>query len=450
MIRSLLRLGLPIILSQGILTLMVLCDRFILSLKNPIFAAAATTGGFTGISLSLFFVNFLAFGTSLIARRFGAGEQKSCFSIVNQTILLSLLFTPLLLVLTTFGDKYFSMLGHTGIYKAAEVSYFKVILYSQIICLFRTCIENYYIGVQSAACILKANIFGLISNALFSYLFVLGPFSHFFEYGTGAAWGTFVSSLLSCFYLFFIYIRDNGISFDKSQIVQIFKSPDLVELSKQGTFIGMEKFVNSFCFVFFVNLFVVYGHEVSTSISTLFSWDQISYLPLLGIYSAVVSIFSNYLGENQIEKAKQSLYSSLKMTYALMIIMAVFFYVFAEGLTSMFLKGANSDLDTTKVLYYSGIFFKTTSFNIFATATSMLYKAALRSLGFSSWCFIASSITHAVLCVMCYLGLYSFNLNPIHLWGLFLALMCLLGLVFVFKFHYEMRLVKNKTEPQVT
>jgi multidrug resistance protein, MATE family len=450
MIGSILRLGLPIILSQGILTLMVLCDRFILSLKNPIFAAAATTGGFTGISLSLFFVNFLAFGTSLIARRHGSGEKKSCFDIVHQTLFLSCLFSPLLLLLTLFGEKYFTMLGHSGVYKLAEVSYFKVILYSQIICLFRTCVENYYIGIQSAGCILKANIFGLISNAVFSYLFVLGPFSHLFEYGSGAAWGTFVSSLLSCFYLFFKYIKDNGISFEKFQFIQIFKSPDLAELSKQGTFIGMEKFVNSFCFVFFVNLFVVYGNEVSTSISTLFSWDQISYLPLLGIYSAVVSIFSNFLGENEIEKAKKSLYSSLKMTYFLMLAMALFFYLCADLLTGMFLKGAGNDFDTNKVYYYSGIFFKTTSLNVFATATSMLYKAALRSLGFSSWCFVASSITHAILCVMCHIGLYKFNLSPIHLWGLFLGLMSILGLIFVFKFHYEMRQLQSNTEAQST
>lgn len=450
MIRSILKLGLPIILSQGILTLMVLCDRFILSLKNPIFAAAATTGGFTGISLSLFFVNFLAFGTSLIARRFGSGEKKSCHDLVNQTLLLAAIFTPLLLLLTYVGDKYFNALGHSGVYKYAEISYFKVILYSQIICLFRTCIENYYIGIQSAGCILKANIYGLISNAVFSYLFVLGPFGSYFEYGTGAAWGTFVSSLLSCIYLFYVYYRDNRMEIEKIQFYKVLTSKDMVELSKQGTFIGMEKFVNSFCFVFFVNLFVVYGHEVSTSISTLFSWDQISYLPLLGIYSAVVSIFSNYLGENEIDKAKKCLYSSLKMTYILMIAMAVFFYVGAEFLTGMFLKGASNELDVSKVFYYSSIFFKTTSFNILATATSMLYKAALRSLGFSSWCFVASSITHGILCVICYLGLHTFHLNPIHLWGLFLILMCLLGLVFVFKFHYEMKALSNKPQLEIT
>lgn len=446
MIRSLLKLSFPIILSQGILTLMVLCDRFILSVKNPIFAAAATTGGFTGISLSLFFVNFLAFGTSLIAKRHGAGESKSCFMIVNQTLFLACLFSPLLLILTALGEPYFKTLGHTGVYKLAEVGYFKVILYSQIICLFRTCIENYYIGIQSPGCILKANIFGLITNALFSYLFVLGPLAPFFEYGTGAAWGTFISSALSAIYLFVIYFKTNKISLEKAHLLTMFKSQDLLELGKQGTFIGMEKFVNSFCFVFFVNLFVIYGHEVSTSISTLFSWDQLSYLCLLGIYSAVVSLFSHYLGENELQKAKASFLSSLKMTYLLMLPMAVFFYLFADYLTGMFLKGADDHLDVSKVYYYSQIFFKTTSFNIFATATSMLYKAALRSLGFSSWCFIASLITHAILCLCSYLGLYIFNLNPVHLWTLFLALMSILGLVFVFKFHYEMKQLLAKPE----
>jgi Na+-driven multidrug efflux pump len=202
MLKSILKLGLPIILSQGILTLMVLCDRFILSLKNPIFAAAATTGGFTAISFSLFFVNFLAIGTSLIAKRHGSKDHQSSNTLVNQTLFLAAIFSPLLLSLAFLGNKYFTILGHEGVFKAAEIGYFEIILYSQIICLFRTAIENYYIGIQSASCILKANIFGLLTNAVFSYLFVLGPLSAYFEYGTGAAWGTFISSLLSCIYLF--------------------------------------------------------------------------------------------------------------------------------------------------------------------------------------------------------------------------------------------------------
>lgn len=450
MIRSILKLGMPIILSQGILTLMVLTDRFILSLKNPIYAAAATTSGFTAISLSLFFVNFLAFGTSLIAKRYGAGDKDSCYNIVNQTFFLSLIFSPLLLVLSLLGGHYFGMLGHEGIYKLAEVSYFKVILYSQVICLFRTSIENYYIGIQSAGCILRANIYGLFTNAVFSYLFVLGPFSSYFDYGTGAAWGTFASSLLSFLYLLIVYLKDQRIDLKSFNLKTIFYSKDLIELSKQGTFIGLEKFVNSFCFVFFVNLFVIYGHEVSTSISTLFSWDQISYLPLLGIYSAVVSIFSKFLGENQIEKAAGSLYSSLKMTYGLMLVMALGFYLFADVLTGMFLKGSSGDLDVNKIYYYSGLFFKTTSLNVFATATSMLYKAALRSLGYSSWCFIASSIAHAVLCVACYLGIHVFHLSPMHLWALFLGMMCVLGLTFVVKFHYQINLLKSKAALQIS
>jgi multidrug resistance protein, MATE family len=443
MIKSILKLGMPIILSQGILTLMVLCDRFILSLKNPIFAASATTGGFTAISLSLFFINFLAFATSMIAKRFGENEKSSCHGLVNQTLLLALCFTPLILCLSLFGEKYFTMLGHTGIYKSSEISYFHIILYSQIVCLFRTAIENYYIGTQDASCILKANLWGLMTNALFSYAFVMGPFSSYFEYGSGAAWGTFLSSLLSFVYLVLKYIKDHGIQVFSSSINELFNKADLMELAKQGTYIGLEKFANSFCFVFFVNLFVVYGHEVSTSISTFFSWDQISYLPLLGLYSAVVSIFSRHLGEKNIKLAASSLYASLRMTYLLMLALSILFYFLSDLLTGMFLKGSTSELDVPKVYFYSSIFFKTTCVNVFATATSMLYKAALRSMGHSSWCFIASSLTHGVLCIICYLGVYVYNLNPIHLWAIFLAMMGFLGLLFVFKFNYELKQLKQ-------
>lgn len=439
MLRSILKLGLPMIISQGILTLMVLCDRFILSLKNPIFAAASTTSGFLAISLSLFFIHFLSFGTSLIARRFGAKQQDLCHSIVNQTLACAILFTPLILLLKFVALPYFKLLGHHGVFLEAELGYFDIILYSQIITLFKTAIENYYIGIQSASCILKANILSFFANAFFSYLFVLGPFESYFSYAQGAGFGTFLSSLLSLLYLVYVYKKDSpGISL-KINVKALLKSEDMGELAKQGTFIGLEKFVNSFCFVFFVNLFVFYGHEVSASISTLFSWDQIAYLPLIGIYSAVVSFFSRYLGENNPLGASLSLKSSLKGTYALMLGLSFIFYGLCDQLTGAFLKGSTDNLELDKLFYYSSVFFKTTFLNIFATATSMLFKAALRSLGFSKWCFIVSSFFHFILCVICYIGTHHLAFSPLKLWGIFLIMMNLLGFIFIFKYRFEMK-----------
>lgn len=443
MIKALLKLGMPIILSQGILTLMVLCDRFILSLKNPIFAAAATTGGFTAISLSLFFVNFLSFATSLIARRLGSGQKDGCHTVVAQTLILAFVFTPLLISLASFGPKYFAFLGHEGIFKMAEEGYFKIILYSQVICLFRTAIENYYIGIQQSACILRANIYGLVTNAIFSYIFVLGPLGNFFELGEGAAWGTFVSNLLSSFYLFWLYLKEHGILSLKYNPKDLLKSQDMIELTKQGTYIGLEKFVNSFCFVFFVNLFVVYGHEVSSSISTVFSWDQISYLPMLGVYSAVVSIFSKYLGEQDYSGAQNSLISSLKMSYLLMAALTLLFYFGCDVLTGAFLKGSTEGLDLDKLYFYARVFFKTTAFNIFATATSMLFKAALRSLGYSLWCFITSLSAHLVLCVISYICVYKLKLGPLSMWWAFLVMLLALGLIFAFKYERVMKRLKS-------
>ncbi len=193
-----------------------------------------------------------------------------------------------------------------------------------------------------------------------------------------------------------------------------------------------------------MNLFVVYGNEISTSISTIFSWDQISYLPLLGIYSAIVSIFSRYLGENDLKGASSSLSACLEMTYILMLVMSIGYFCFSQFLTGVFLKGATNDLDVDKIYAYSSLFFKTTFINVFCTATSMLYKAALRSLGFSLWCFVTSSVTHLMMCVFCYVGVYYYKFDPFYIWAIFLFMMTLLGLLFVFKFHREMRQLKVK------
>ena len=52
--QQILSLAMPVVLSQGIQTVLVLMDRYILSFKDPVLTAVATTSWFTALSLSSF------------------------------------------------------------------------------------------------------------------------------------------------------------------------------------------------------------------------------------------------------------------------------------------------------------------------------------------------------------------------------------------------------------
>lgn len=433
--KQIIKLAFPILLSQGIRTVMLLADRFVLSLKNPLFPSAATTAGFTAISLSLFFVHMMMFSTSLIGKKFGQNDLRGCKILLKQSQLIALISAPILLLIGTLIPYYFSFLGHPKEYILIEQSYFKVMLISQSIILFRAAIESYFLGIQKTKDILKSNLIALITNVPLSYLFVLGPFSEYFSMANGAAWAAVIANI---FALSFILLRLKKISKDVAEKVcwsEAIKDREFIPYLKQGSCNGSETWVSSFCFACFANMFVLYGNEVSTAVSIVFSWDQIAFLPLIGIYGAVMSLYSMYLGQDTPEKATHSLHSALRVTFALMLILSTFFWVFRHILVGVFIKEHSDMMDLARIHEYSAFFLKTTSVYIFANATIFLYKAALRSEGYSGFCFKISFLSHIALVACCFTWIHYLKMGPVGVWNLFMAMLFSLSLVYMIKYY---------------
>lgn len=413
---------------------MVVFDRYILSLKDPLYTSAVTTGGFTALTLSLFFIHLIFFSTTLIGKRYGKGEEKSCHTIVWNCFLVATCAIPALLLLREGGWAYFTFLGHPADYRALENGYFKVLILSQIPVLYRTSLESYFLGVGRSRGILFASLIGLLANIPLTYLFVLGPASHYFEGITGAAWGTFFANLFSLLVLAFLYFKSYR-NYPSISWRETYSGADFVPLLKEGSYTGLEKFVNSFCFVSFVNMFVYYGEEVSTAISIVFSWDQIAFLPLMGIYGAVMSLYSRFLGQGDEKGAIRSLHSALGMTTSLMLLFALLFLTSAEALTTAFMGEGKTTMDGAVIRTHAIFFFQTTCFYIFANMAIFLYKAALRSLGFSGWCFRLSLVVHLMLVLSSYCAVYLLDIGPVGVWMLFLGMLTGLSFAFITKFY---------------
>ncbi len=429
-------LSYPIILSQGVQTLLILIDRYILSFKNPMFTAASTTAGFAALSLSMFFVYFLSFSTVLIGKSFGKDDLNSCRRILTQCLCLSVLFSPIILLFSLFGGAYFKMLHHPQEFYLMELSYFRLIMLGYIPILFKTSLESYLIGIGKSKPILTSNVIGLITNSLLGYLFVLGPLSGGVDGIKGAALATIIANLLSTLFLF---IRAPWNLYRESLFL------NCKALLVQGSYTGIEKFMNSFCFVLFVNMLVIYGPEVSMAVSIVFTWDQIAFLPLMGIYSSLTSLYSQYLGKGLPFYADKILHSSLQLTLGLMLVFSIFFWNFSDLLIQGFTVKNIQQVDVALVRVIGAKLLKTTCFYILIQSFVFIYKAGLRSLGFSAWSFWSSLVVHLLLILSSYLGIYVFKVGYLQVWSYFMAMLVVLGGLFAFKFYKSRALAKRDT-----
>ncbi len=423
-------------LSQGVQTIMVLTDRIILSMKSPVFSTAATTAGFTAICLACFFIQFLQFSTSLVARAYGRGSLKDCNAILSQGMIIAVLSIPVLLLASLAGNMYFKILGHPIGFRLIELDYFYVMIFAQISVLFRSTLEAYLIGVNRSHLIFYSSFAGAAFNIPVSYYFTLGPCSNFFEGASGAAWGTFLGNVISL--LFLIASLYKSLLFCKRyfSLKKIVERMDFKFFVTQGFFVGLEKFTNSICFVTFVNMFVYFGEEVSAAVAIVFTWDQIAFLPLVGMYGAQMSIYSRYMGQKRIHLANKSLYASITLAIMINAVFSLFFLLFAEKITTLMLYNENNAINTATATLYALFFLKTTCFYIFSNAFILLFKAVLRSLGYSAWCFRVSFCVHLLLVSISYVGIFYFNFKPSTVWFLFLIMTGTLAALFVSKYYF--------------
>jgi multidrug resistance protein, MATE family len=426
--RQILSFSFPVILSQGLQTAVILMDRYILSFKNPLFTTAATTAGFTALSLNMFFIFFISFSTALVARSYGNNDSTSSLRTLGQSLALCIPFSLICIFLSLFGGVFFKLMQHSQEFYEIENAYFKVIMLSYIPFLFKVSMESYLLGTGKSRLVLLTNLVGFLFNALLCYLFVIGPLSHFFKGIRGAAFATLIAN--TCTALFILFFASW-----KIQIQGFFIG--IKEFLVQGFYTGLDKFVTGFCYVLFINMFVVYGPEVGMAVSIVSSWDQIAYLPLMGIYSALLSLYSRFVGKGKHLQADEVLHSTLKMTFVLIGLFSLCFLVFSGDLVGLFLNNKETSLNTGLVQKFGGRFFFTTSFYILFQTIVIAYKAALRSLGFSSWSFWSTFITNLTLILVSYLSVYVFHVNPVQVWTYFTVMVAVLAFAFLFKFYFS-------------
>ena len=90
--------SLPVIISQACDSLMMLTDRYLLAQVNPIFAAAAMSGGMTAFLFWIFGAGLLGFVTPLTAQYIGANAPDKAKKVLVQALIASVILSvPLLL-----------------------------------------------------------------------------------------------------------------------------------------------------------------------------------------------------------------------------------------------------------------------------------------------------------------------------------------------------------------
>jgi len=449
---ELLGIALPMVISHACETLMMFVDRLFLSSLGPEHMSASMGGGMTCFMFMTFFMGLTGYANPLVAQHLGAGQKRRCPVAVGQAFYIAILAYPLILACIPLGIWLFRVSDTPATQLPHQIVYFKILVAGSVLALARNCFSSFFSGIGRTRVIMRSAMVAMVVNVVANYVLIFGHFGAPALGMAGAAYGTVLGSAASLLVLVVAYFkRENEKEFS---ILAGFRldGPMMRKLLRLGSPSGLEFFLNMLAFDLLLLNFHSYGVAVAAAVTITFSWDMVSFVPLIGINIGVSSLVGRYMGARNPDTAHRATMSGLRLALGYAVVMLVIFGGFAEPLVRMFLnKGEPAQMAETLPLAIFMI--RVMAFYVCADAVSLVFSGALRGAGDTFWTMCLSVATHWTMSLITIWLIRVVHISPRLAWSLFILFVWLISGVFYLRYRSgrwrEMKVVDEPVPPPI-
>ncbi len=415
-----LAISLPMVISHACDTVMVFTDRLFLARLDPVLMNAAMGGGLTSFMLMSFFVGLIGFTTALVAQHLGAGRKHDCSLVLTQALVFSLCAYPLILCMKPLALVFFEFMGVGAEQTGPQTVYLGILLYASVIGLARMALSGFFSGIGRTRTVMAASCAAMVTNVALDYVFIFGKFGFPSMGIRGAAYATVLGGVVGLAILSGAYLRKRirreyavgaSLRWDKRLAWKLWKF---------GMPTGMEMWLNIIAFNAMVMMFHSLGPAAATAATVVFSWDFVSFVPLIGIEIGVTSLVGRYMGARQPQTARRVALSGFKLGLIYSSLVLVFFAGFPHFLVEVFRpEGASPVFDAAVP---TAVFMvRLASLYVLVEAMLCVFIGALRGAGDTLWAMRMSVVLHWALVFVLALVLRSLRLPPEAGWAVMVS-----------------------------
>lgn len=428
-LKELLTLAYPMVISQGAFALMIFTDRYFMSLVSPTHMGASLGGGVASFFCMSLFIGVLSYGNALTAQYFGRQQFDKCSRVVTQGLLLTLIFAPLLVAIGYLSLGSFAFMGHAPEQVVLEKQYFIILIWGASFSLAKTCIASYFSGIGRTRIIMIADMVGVAINIPLTWVLIFG-------YGDvpalgieGAAYATIISTFISLLIFCYFYLERNHAT--RFMVMQSFRLDRgiLRRFVRLGFPSGIEMFLNVAAFNLFLLMFQSYGIAESASAAIVFNWDIVSYVPMIGLNVAIISLIGRYIGAGDTTLMNQVIRISFTLGLGYSSVLALVFYLGREPLVAIFLAASSSgDIQTLASFMMIGL-----ATYVMADAIILIAGGVLRGAGDTRWLMWASVLIHWLMLLVQYFVIKVWELGPKVSWVVFVAMILMTAIMYLLR-----------------
>jgi MATE family multidrug resistance protein len=427
---ELVKIAVPMVVSQGAFAVMIFTDRYFMSQIDPVHMAAALGGGVATFFSFCFFSGLFSYTNAMAAQYLGAREEAKCSKVVTQGMIMTLMSIPLLVIITFSVAGIFEGMGHDPIQVELERSYYMILMLGTPVFLAKICIASYFAGVGRTYIVMICDVCGLVLNVPLCYAMVFGKFG-LPEMGiVGAGFSTIIAEIFS-FSLFIIFYLQKEHR-EKFKILQSFHLDMgiLRRFLRLGFPSGLELFLNVAAFNLFLLMFQAYGVVEGASAAIVFNWDILSFVPMIGLNIGVISLIGRFVGAQDMERANEVIAAGFLMGIAYSAVLAILYITFRFQLVEIF---APPDGDFSEIRSLAAFMMVGLSSYAMADAICLVSGGVLRGAGDTRWLMIVSVSLHWAMLVAQYFIILVFKLDPRISWLAFVVLMLCIAVVYMWR-----------------
>ena len=427
---ELVKIAVPMVVSQGAFAVMIFTDRYFMSQIDPVHMAAALGGGVATFFSFCFFSGLFSYTNAMAAQYLGAREEAKCSKVVTQGMIMTLMSIPLLIIITFSVAGIFEGMGHDPIQVELERSYYLILMLGTPVFLAKICIASYFAGIGRTYIVMICDVCGLVLNVPLCYAMVFGKFG-LPEMGiVGAGFSTIIAEIFS-FSLFIIFYLQKEHR-EKFKILQSFHLDMgiLRRFLRLGFPSGLELFLNVAAFNLFLLMFQAYGVVEGASAAIVFNWDILSFVPMIGLNIGVISLIGRFVGAQDMERANEVIAAGFLMGIAYSAVLAILYITFRFQLVEVF---APPDGDFSEIRSLAAFMMVGLSSYAMADAICLVSGGVLRGAGDTRWLMIVSVSLHWAMLVAQYFIILVFKLDPRISWLAFVVLMLCIAVVYMWR-----------------
>ena len=424
------RLALPMVVSQGAFAVMIFTDRYFMSQIDPVHMAAALGGGIASFFSFCFFTGLLSYTNAMAAQYLGAGEPQKCPKVVTQGMVMTVMSTPFLTLVAFLVVGIFEGMGHDPAQVELERVYYLILMSGVLITLAKTCISSYFAGIGRTHVVMICDVFGLLVNVPLCYAMVFGKFGLPALGIVGAGVSTVVATVLAfALFLAFYFRKEHREQFRVRHSFSL-DLKILRRLWRLGSPGGLEMFLNVAAFNLFLLMFQSYGIAEGAAASIVFNWDILSFIPMIGLHVAVISLIGRFVGARDMARANEVMTAAFSIALAYSAVLAVVYITCRFPLVEVFAPPSG---DFTAVRALAPFMMIGLSTYVMADAIILVSGGVLRGAGDTRWLMVASVSLHWAMLVAQFLIIRVFELNPRVSWMAFVMLVFAIALVYALR-----------------